>query len=114
MSQDVVDDGNEVGQALAGPRARGQDVRRARGRDAHSILLMLVQAQGLPVRGDVLAPPEDAGTLRMQHAFVDQCRDGCAGSECRVQLDERVRPEVSIGKPLLDEILDLFVSDGEK
>ena len=92
--QHMIDDGNDIRQALAGTGAAGQDIRLSRPGLADGLRLVRIErelpAGGVGVR---LVQPEDPGALFMEHPFRDQIVDRSPGFEGRVQLKERFRPE---------------------
>jgi hypothetical protein len=75
MFQDVVDDRDEVGQALAGARAGRYDKVLPLSRIIDSSALVAVQVQR-PEVARVIGSAEDARAQRMEHARADQLLHG--------------------------------------
>ena len=92
-AQDVVHDGDDVGQALARPGARGQQIVAPGLRGLDRLGLVPVQRE-LPALGVALAfaDAEDAGRVGVQRAVGGEVVDGPARLEARVEGQHRVRP----------------------
>jgi len=85
-------DGDEVGEALARPRARGQYVVVAAGRRADGLGLMAVKRDGRTGAVLVFAHPEDPLALRMQDPLAHEVGDPSPALEGRVELHQRRGP----------------------
>jgi len=111
-AQHVVDDGDDVGEALARAGAGGEHVVDAACGGADGFLLVAVEAQGLSVRvARGLVAAEDAGALGLEDALGDEPVDGLAGLEGRVELDEGVGPEKPGLQLLLHHPAEALVAD---
>ena len=104
--EDLVDDRDDVRQALAGSGAGREDVALAGARGLDGLLLMLVEAKLLAVR-----KPEDVLGLRLKQACFDELRDRPARREARVQRQPGVRPLVAVRHPVGDMLADRLVMD---
>ena len=93
----VVDDGDDVGQALAGAGAGGQHVVVARCGRLDGFRLVRCRRSGLPAAVGLLEA-EDGPALGVQRAAGDQVVDPGAGLEAGVQLDQRFGPEQAVAQ----------------
>ena len=108
--ENVIHDGDEVSEALAGTSAGGEDVGLAAGGDADSLLLVDVQAKGLPGA----SIHEKAGAEGMQQPLGHQFGHGAARRVSGVELQKRLRPEHPLAQPPVDELADTVVPDIEE
>lgn len=53
----------------------------------------------------------DAGTVLVQHALLDEFTDRLAGLDSRVELDQRLRPEFPGSEAVFDKALDSIVAE---
>ena len=87
-AQHVVDDGDNVGQALARAGASRQDVVVAALRRANGVFLVLVQPE-FPANtafGLVLVLPEDSPTLLVENTLIYESFNSAARLERRIEL----------------------------
>ena len=109
FSQDVVNNRDDVRQALSRTGAGRQDVIASAAGNADGFLLVSMQSQRLAEIVELgLLDAENLAAGFMQDAFVDQLVDGSAGLERRVELNERLGPEQSG----IEFFLDLRVDPG--
>ena len=113
--QDVFDDRNDVGQALARPCPGGQDIAVAGLGRLNRIRLVLVQAHSLPDR--IFGRFLDAEYLlaeRMQNPLGYQVIDPFPGLKVGIELDKRVRPKDAITQLLLHVIANTLILNFDK
>ena len=102
VAQHVVDDRHEVSETLAGAGAGRGDHRPAAPGRPDRLLLM-------PVEPEVLA--EEARRPPVQLALGRELPEGRPRRIGRVQLQDRIRPELALGQLVPDEPLDPLVID---
>ncbi len=100
MAEDVVDDRQQVGEALAGAGAGAHQVGLAALGDPQGLVLVLVEAHALA---------EEAGRVGVDDALLCQFAQGGAGLVGGVQLQHRLRPQLAPGQLLIDESADARV-----
>ena len=83
MVENIVHDGDDVGQALPGAGAGGQDIVVAGHGSLDGVSLMLMESQR-PVRFIGGFDAEDVAALRVQRPLVDQVLNPWAGLEAGV------------------------------
>ena len=112
LSQHMVDNGNEVGERLAGPRAGRQHVRLAPVGYFDCVGLVPVQTDGFA--GRVVRPldSEYFRAFRFQRARMDEVVHVSARLEIGIQLDERGGPELPAGVGFVDRSGYIFGPDG--
>jgi len=71
----VVDDGNEVGEALTGTSAGGQDVINTLLGAVNRLLLVPMKRSGHPAAFNCLPTPEDLSARSMETLLVNQLID---------------------------------------
>ena len=113
MAQDKVDDGDDVGQALARAGAGGEYVAIARRGGFHRLRLMLVEMQGLVWLANFL-DAKDGAAFRMELAAGDEVVDPWAGLKAGVQLQERIGPEQAVAQLLIDQSRNTVIADGDE
>ena len=104
-AQHVVDDGDDVGEALAGTRTGRQDIIVSSPGNADGLLLVSVEAKGLSFAVKVWFDPENFSAAGMQNRLVDQFIDFSAWLERRVELNQSLGPQ----QPRVELGLDLGV-----
>ena len=110
--QDIVHDGDNVGQTLPRPRARGQHVIVPRLGGPDGIGLMLVEAHGRPDRVFLaLARPENLSALLMKELVIHQILHVPAPGKGRIELGQRVRPEQAAAEFGRDLVVDTLITD---
>lgn len=110
-AQHFVNDRDDVGEALAGARARRQNIVVAGGSGAYPLDLMAVKSKQSEIYGRCRFPPEDPQALRMQQALSYEIRKRVAMLKAGVEPQERIRPEIAALKLPLDELRDPGVPD---
>lgn len=108
----MVDDGDQIDQALPGARSRGQDIRSAGASHADRLVLVAVEPEG-PADGIgvSLLNAEDAPTLVVEHVGPDELVDRPARFVCWIELDQRMRPEEPVRQALVNQRADPVVGD---
>ena len=91
LAQDVVDDWGDVGQALAGAGAGGQDIIVAPAGDFDGAALMPVKPQRSSAPGFVMQ--EYRLALGMQVTIDDGLTHRAAAGEARIELNQRIGPK---------------------
>ena len=108
----VIHDRHDVGEALAGAGAGRQYVGLALLRLENRLALVLMQEELLAaVVGVGLVDPEDLRAFPVEYSQLDQFIDRAAGPECRVELEERLRPEAPCPEDAVDERLDSRIAN---
>jgi hypothetical protein len=110
----VIDDRDEIGEALARAGPRRQNVGAAAPGNLDGILLVPVQAQGQAEAGLVLVAAEDALAFGRKDAMCDESVDGLARLEGRVELHKGIGPQATGFQLVVDEALDLRVLDAQE
>lgn len=113
LPHDPIDDGDDIGKALTGAGARGQNVAQPTGGnlDRFALMTMKIKWFACHLGSCDLSDPEDPRALSGQHALLDERIDRAAGLEVRIQRDERVRPLVTVLKTALDVPPNALVTD---
>ena len=93
-AQDIVDDGDKIGEGFAGPGAGRQHIALAALGGVDGVLLMLVQTQRFANILGRLLRPKDAAAFRVQEPGIHEVFNGAAGDEVGIELHQRRRPEV--------------------
>ena len=98
----MIDDRDDVGQALTGSGAGGKHVVPVVGRNPYGLGLVTPERQAVAHRIRVgLVQPEYQPGCRMQHPFLDQLLDGSPRRERGIQTDSRMWPQLArVGEPL--------------
>ena len=113
VAQHMIDDGNQVGETLARPRAGGDDIVGTRGREIDGALLVAIELQGAQPT-DPIRDAEQVTAERMQDAvgdhIVHRAGLGVRGGE----LHQRVRPEPPLGEGVIDVGRNLRIGNSEK
>jgi hypothetical protein len=118
MSEDPIDDRDDVGEALAGPCPSRQDVVGVGPCGLDGVGLVSVQSKraavfDFPSRQERLGT-EDALALRVQELALNEFVDGAARLERRVQLDQRLGPEQALAEFSIDVLADSLVGDADE
>ena len=111
VSQHVVDDRDDVAQALSGAGPGREDVVGPRAGDADRLVLMLVEPHREAGAVGGLPSPEDLGTRPMEQPLTDEIVDRPPRLEGGVQLHERRGPQHTTAEGAVDHLLDTFVGD---
>ncbi len=115
--ENVVDDGDDVGEALARAGTGRQDVALALPRCEDRFFLVTVETEPAPFALDlvaVLVAPEDLRTPRVQHAALDEFVDPASRLEGGIQLDEGLGPEQPFVEEPVDVLADAPVPDRDE
>jgi hypothetical protein len=111
----VVNDGDDIGEALARPGAGTKDVVLSGPREMDGFLLVQVQIQGqTDSAGIPLVPTKNAAALGMDRATINELLDRCASLKRRIDLDQRVAPEKTRRKGLFNFLLNLRVGNADE
>jgi hypothetical protein len=121
MSEHVINDGDNVNQAFPRACAGCQYVIVACTGDMEGFSLVCIEAESLPVScisGGILVFEKDFATFVVKHTVFDEHINPRAGLKRGIKLDQRIRPEESSLKLLLDliaqpRILDMKESANE-
>jgi hypothetical protein len=109
----MIDDGNDVRQALAGSGASCEDVVPAGSRPANRISLVLIESKCFAF-AFVLTCPKNPRAFGMQDCLGNQIIDRARVLKRRVELDQRVRPEAALIKTGGDKRIDALVSNSDE
>lgn len=111
-AEHMIDDRDDVGQALAGAGSGGQHVVAVVRCNPDGLRLVAPKGQAFAHRiGLRLAKPEDRPGRRMQHPFLNQLLDGSSRRERGIQTDPRMRPQLARVESLLNTGPDSLVAD---
>jgi hypothetical protein len=108
--KDVVDDGNEVGEALTGTSAGGQDVINTLLGAVNRLLLVPMKPEwGTQRAFNCLPTPEDLSARSMETLLVNQLIDRWPLDKGRVELNQGLRPQESAIQTRGDELFNIGV-----
>ncbi len=118
MAQQIIDDGNDIREALPRTRTRGQHIARPAPRNANRLGLVPVQAQRASLLILRLVFAKNPRAFPVQRAPRHQLINGFTRRKQRVELNEGIRPEhtllqlsfnkvVNVGIANLDKALDI-------
>ncbi len=108
VAQDVINDGDKVGQAFARAGPGSHHVVQALGREVDRGALMLVEPKGAAV--DLKKLPANL----MEQILRDQLCNRFSGLVGRAKLEQRVGPEHPVRQLLVDKAADAGVEDSEE
>lgn len=114
VPEDVIDDRDDVREALAGPGAGGEHVREPGAGDPDRLRLVPVEPERPAVRVGPGLHPEHVPALGVEDPGGDQVVDPVARLERRVVLDQRLGPEHAGFELVLDEPAEPRLADGEE
>ena len=107
----VVDDRDDVAQALSGASPGGEDVVCPRAGDADRLVLMLVEPHREAGAIGGLSGPEDLGARPMEQPLADEIVDRPPRLKRGVQLHQRRGPQHTTAEGPVDHLLDTFIGD---
>ena len=114
VAEHVVDDGDDVGEALARPGPGGEDVVLAGLRRLDGLHLVAMKPDRAVACGLAFARPEDAPALGVKESGRHQIVDPATGLEARADLDQGLRPQQPLPDLPLNGLADALVPDPDE
>ena len=110
----MIDDRNDVGEALAGAGAGGEDVVVPCESSSNALDLVPVKPERRTDRAVLALVAEDVDALGVEIAQVDQLLKRLAHLEGGIELNQRVGPQKAAVHLFTDQLMDPLVLDGQE